>query len=226
MDAAAALFLGAACPVCGQPAAGPCPVCRASLAAPTPHRVALGAAGPPVWSAAFYEGEWRAALVAYKERNAWYLDRVLGPALALAVAEAVRAGGAPGPDRLWLAPVPSAGAAVRARGEDVALRLARAAARCLREAGLVADAAGRLRQTAAVADQAGLGVAERQANLRGRLVARPCQGGAWVVVDDIVTTGASLTEAVRALTAAGAHVVGAAVVAETPRRDGRARRLK
>lgn len=223
LDAAASLFLGAACPVCGEPAAGPCPSCRALLAEPAPHRVAIPA-GVPVWAAAAYEVQWRSALVAYKERHAWQLDRILGPALALAVAEAVResAPARGGPFRL--APVPSAPAAVRARGEDVALRLARSAARSLRAAGLDVRAVGCLRQTAAVADQAGLGVAQRRANLSGKLVARPPAGGAWVVVDDIMTTGASVAEALRALTASGARVVAAAVVAETPRRDGRARR--
>ncbi|MGL5862887.1 MAG: ComF family protein, partial [Phycicoccus sp.] len=85
------------------------------------------------------------------------------------------------------------------------------------------DVAAVLRHTRRVADQAGLGRADRAANLAGALAVAPRKrrlvtGAVCLVVDDVVTTGATLTEAARALGAAGArHVVGAAAAA-TPRR--------
>jgi predicted amidophosphoribosyltransferase len=69
-----------------------------------------------------------------------------------------------------------------------------------------------------VRDSAGLDAVQRRANLAGRYRARPGAPGARVVlVDDVVTSGATLTEAARALRAAGQQRVLAAVVAATPR---------
>ncbi|WP_267128873.1 phosphoribosyltransferase family protein, partial [Ornithinicoccus halotolerans] len=89
-----------------------------------------------------------------------------------------------------------------------------------------------LRLAGAVRDQAALGARERHANLAGavqlrsrdrrRVVATPV-----VVVDDVVTTGATLVACADALHRAGAASVRAATLAGTPRRgfggDGDAR---
>jgi predicted amidophosphoribosyltransferase len=102
------------------------------------------------------------------------------------------------------------------------LRLARPAARLIR-----ARVVQPLELVRAVRDSAGLDLEERAANLDRAMRAAPRSGGiddavGVVVVDDICTTGATLRESARALRAAGWPVLGAAVVAATPRRLARA----
>jgi hypothetical protein len=108
-----------------------------------------------------------------------------------------------------LVPVPSARRVVGARGHDPARRIALAAAGELRRGGVAARVVGVLRQRRAVADQAGLDSRERLENLAGALAVVPgggglLLGGPVVLVDDLMTTGASLTEAARAVRAATA----------------------
>lgn len=116
---------------------------------------------------------------------------------------------------LVLVPVPSARRAVRARGHDAVRRVAVAAARELRRGGTAARVAPVLRQRRKVADQAGLDARQRHENLAGALEVVPggmrlLEGACVVLVDDLMTTGASLTEAARALYEAGAARVAAA----------------
>ncbi|MET8815134.1 ComF family protein [Streptomyces sp. NPDC004549] len=117
--------------------------------------------------------------------------------------------GPPGP--VILVPLPSARAAVRARGHDPVRRMALVAAGRLRRGGTPARVAPVLRQRRAVLDQAGLDARERRENLAGALEvtaggARLLGAGRVVLVDDLMTTGATLAEAARALReAAGSH---------------------
>ncbi|MCO8304946.1 ComF family protein [Streptomyces sp. RKCA744] len=119
---------------------------------------------------------------------------------------------------LLLVPVPSARRAVGARGHDPARRIALAAAGVLRGGGCPAKVPAVLRQRRRVTDQSGLDARQRLANVTGALGAVPGSGrllvaGPVVLVDDVMTTGASLAEAARAVRAAGGLVIGAAVVA-------------
>lgn len=158
-----------------------------------------------VRSAVAFDGVAARVVRAFKEDGRTMLARPLGRALAAAV---IRSDGVMWSDAV-VVPVPSSRAAFRRRGYAVAELLARRAGLSPRMLLLPARAA---------ADQRGLRRDERARNVAHTMRARHAEGLRAVVVDDVVTTGATLREAARALTAAGATVVGAATVAATPRR--------
>jgi predicted amidophosphoribosyltransferase len=174
---------------------------------------------PPTWVAGRYEGELRAAIVAYKERGRRDLARLLGSALGHAV---LRLEAAAATASLLLVPVPSRARVARRRGGDHVRRLAAHAAVWLTAAtDTTVGVAPVLRLATQPRDTAGLTAEERAANLRGAFVARPAvrleAGSALVLVDDVVTTGQTLAEAARALKAGGVSPAGGAAVAATPR---------
>ena len=215
------MLLGAACPGCGSPTARLCHRCRDEVRALQAAPVAVRGIGVPVAAAGPHQGVLRALVIAYKERQAWWLSADLGALLAESVARALLEAGGHAPAGIVLVPVPSLPSSVRARGLDTTRALATRAARLLAASGLPAHVEASLRHARGAADQADLGERARWRNLRGALVARPGAPGVRVLVDDLTTTGASLAEGCRALAAAATPITACAVVAATPRRDGR-----
>lgn len=158
-------------------------------------------------------------IIAQKEHNRLDLARPLGRALARAILAAC-----PEAIPLWLVPAPSARSSVRRRGQDPVRRMACAAAAELRPLGRAVNVLPALRHRRRVADQVGLTLHERVQNLNGALVVRPAATSRLtqrpaVIVDDVMTSGATLAEAARAVRAAGGTPVGAAVLAATRFRD-------
>lgn len=206
LDAASHLFLGSVCPGCGLPSWSLCRPCAQALRASPPRRVQRpGLAGVPVVAANDYRPLVEHLVPAFKDDGALHLAKVLAARLAAAVVALD-----PPPDAV-LVPVPSLAAKVRARGLDHGRRLAAGAATLtgLRWVPLLARAASGV-------DQRQLGRRGRRSNVARSMRAR--RGGAPVVLcDDVITTGASLLEALRAVSCTGDEVVGIAVVGDADR---------
>lgn len=177
--------LGPACARCGRPLPDPTPACAGCRAAPPPYRRAR---------AAFrYAGPARDALIAFKlagERRAasWLGEAMAGAARGALAGEVICF-------------VPATRVALRERGWNPAEALAGAVGRRL---GLPLSPA--LEKVRPTRDQAGLARAQRRRNLAGAFRARPVAGPV-LLVDDVMTTGATAWECAAALRAAGAAAV-------------------
>lgn len=216
IDELADLLLGACCPGCRRPGLGLCQACRQSLGC----RMAVveDLPGLPrhldarVVAVADHVDPMRSLVSAFKDRGAWSLGPVLSAHLAHAAGMLLEPG-----QPVVLVPVPSSRRAVRERGFDHTQALVRGMAR--RMPGV--NHAQVLRRRGRVEEQSGLARAQRARNQRGSLVARPPAGRpAALLVDDVCTTGATLVEADRALSAAGWQVLGAVVLSHPTRPAG------
>lgn len=197
---ALALVLPVVCAGCDEPDIALCGACRVSL---RPELVRRQLGSITVWSGLHFEGVPARVVRALKEDSRTGLARDLAPALGAAV------------DRLGggsLVPIPTSRASFRRRGFRVAELVAR-------RAGLPSERL--LHHGRQTADQRGLDLAGRRANVAQSLIARDAASRRVIVLDDVLTTGATIEEAVRALTAGGAHVIGAVTIAATPKRNQR-----
>ena len=219
------------CPACGR--VGPdvlCVRCRRSL-----HLVPRVVAPPinpavPVIAAGEYGGTLRALIVTSKADLRSSAMRALGNILAAVIQRQIALGVVLNPriEPLILIPAPSTRRARRDRGGDLVTRYCRYAAQLLGPGVIVAPLVELADTTG---DQVGRSLLQRRGNLSGHVRIR--QGnharalgtdGRWrrvpqlpssasiFVVDDVVTTGSTLSETVMTLRAAGVVVRGAFVV--------------
>ncbi len=205
------LFLPAECGGCGAPSSRWCEACAAelSVAADQPH-VVNPRIDPevPVFALGRYANARRQAILALKEHGRADLVAPLASALAVGVHRLLSWGIVETP--LTIVPAPSRRSAARRRGGDPVNRLARAAVAQHPEIAV----AKVLHIKALTRDSVGLGTAARERNITGRVVLRGRPPRADVmVIDDIVTTGATARESVRVLHAAGVRVAAVLAIA-------------
>jgi ComF family protein len=188
-----------ACPRCALPTddGGSCPLCSTR---------------PPAFDRAFaalvYGGALADAIVGLKHAGRRHAARALG-AFVVPLLEAGRAAGAD-----LVLPVPLHPRKLRARGFNQALALVRAAGR--RRLPVSVDALVRTRDTPELGHA---GPRERRERVAGAFAVRTpdrVRGRHVLVVDDVMTTGATLGACAEALRAAGARSVSVAALARAP----------
>ena len=222
-----ALFFPVDCAGCGASDRVLCMDCRALVGADRAGSEPGGglvqqflADGTRVVSAVRYETRVRTIMLGLKEHGRTDVVRALARPLRAAIEcaaasglpQTVRVSDIPDDVRVEVCTVPASKQSQRRRGYRPVDLLVRTAGFRL---------AGALKVFAATEEQKSLDRAQRAVNIHGAFVAHPCvRGRKFVLVDDVVTTGATILEAARALREGGAEVVAAATLAFTPRRSG------
>lgn len=198
------LVLPRRCAGCGKAGERLCRQCRKLLAQP-PRRIAPKAGVlAPVYACGGYGGPHREVILEMKERN----NRAIRPYIAAVVRAAVETLQARGEfsHRVVLVPAPTRARSARLRGGDPMTQL------CLGSGFPVIEA---VRLAPAMPDQSALNRDDRLHNVRGnvQLLRELPPGVEIVVIDDVLTTGATLAATVDTLIYAGAAVAGCVVLA-------------
>lgn len=213
------LVLGRACVTCEEPGRVLCDDCLAGLRGSAGPVVGRLPGGLPVVTAALpYAGIASRLILGYKERG----NRALAPMLGLLLADAVaRHPALVAQRRCTLVPV--AGHRRARRGFDALGEICSAASSALSGHGRHVDVCAAMRSIRATPALKTLAREQREATIAGAFVAR--RGARLdttapvILVDDVITSGSTVVEAVRALRAIGVSVDGVAVIADATNAD-------
>ncbi len=189
------------CPRCALPFAG---------AATTPHLCGRCTSQPPayvrIYSVGLYEQSVRRAIHQFKFNQKISLDRPLGTLLEQAIDADLELD--------LVIPVPLHRKRLQQRSYNQALLLAREFAR-IRKLNVATDLLIKVRETP---PQQGLTAREREKNLQGSFELQAGINGKRVLlVDDVMTTGATVSACSRLLMAGGAAAVSVGVIGRAAR---------
>lgn len=234
LSAMTGLVLPRGCAGCDAPDEVLCPSCRARF----DHVVAVPSCAPgvPAYACAVYSGTVRRAILAWKDHGDEECDRLFIEALCTLAVRTVTIGGRTGARTeagdgegaddvtLLIVPAPSSPRSARRRGRRHMSAPTGALAASYRARGVPARRMDALRSHAtggkAVETK---GRAGRAARVGGShiIVSHPTRvrGRRVVLVDDIITSGATMRACAAALQASGAQVVACLALAATPRYD-------
>lgn len=195
------LLLPRRCAGCARPGQVLCPECRQVFRTPPSRVVPAVDTHAPVFSLGPYDDIRRAVILAMKERQNLVVREFMGRVLQAGIATLQARGELPW--SVTLVPAPTRPRNARLRGGDHVTD-------CARATGLPVSAVlahGRVR------DSVGLDAAARRRNLAGGVRLARIPRGPVVLIDDIVTTGATLAAAAEVLYSARVEVVAGVTIA-------------
>ena len=208
------------CAGCDAPDAVVCGECRELL----DRTVAFDMPGTSMglgYACAWYGGAVRRVILGWKDHHDEECDGPLSEAWP-GVPARCRGAGVGGMRPVLVVPAPSPSAPVHRRGRRHTAVLAAAVARACRDMGIDARVVPLLTMDHVRGRSVQMGGGQRSRRVSGRIaVRRPelCRHAHVIVVDDIVTTGATMRQCVDALRSSGAQVVTCLSVAYTPQPD-------
>ena len=211
------LVFDSSCIICGDRESEFCVRCRQDWQS-SPQRI-IGESFP-VYSSIAYSDTAKAIVLSAKENGVKFSRSLVVSELCAAIKALVRESKLT--TEIDLVPIPSSRQARARRGFDFISQITNILAKNLNEDGKPSRFFARpiLSINKRVVDQSGLSEPQRNDNLFGAFkVAKPLNSAnPIIIVDDVITTGSTLREAVRALKERNLTVVGAATACATQRR--------
>jgi predicted amidophosphoribosyltransferase len=193
------LVFSKACISCSVPQFWLCPSC---LAGWNTNLKKSSIDGKPIYFKSDYTSKTASVILAAKEGNDLNAIALLASAISQSIVFSTL--DLRGKGIITLITIPSSTSAIRRRGRDHINILAQHVLKNLEEKSITAYYAPILFQKKSTKDQSELSSRQRMENTKGNFVVKSCEipQGAIYLIDDLITTGASMLEGVRALSEA------------------------